>query len=95
MTGNFDVNHPLFQNSSLIRAIKAAEIADNAFSAACVSAGFKSRWDVPAAVKSAHPGILAAYDAKVAADLLVAREFEADRLHQAGRTRAGNDISGL
>lgn len=81
--------------TSLTLAINGADTADKAFSAACIAAGFKSRWDVSAAVKSANPGILAAYDAKVAADLLVAREFEADRLHSAGRTKAGNDISGI
>ncbi len=95
MTGTFNVNDPLFQDSSLIRAVKAADTADKALTAACAAAGFKSRWDVSAAVKSANPDILAAYDAKVAADILVAREFEADRLHQAGRTNAGNDISGI
>jgi hypothetical protein len=46
---------------------RAALAADEAFSKACVEAGFKSRWDAPSRHKM--PAALAsAYDAKVAAD---------------------------
>jgi len=60
-------------------AIEAANRADEAFQEAVEAAGFKSRWEVPAAAKLTNAGLKAAYDAKVAADLAVHEAFVASR----------------
>ena len=95
MTGSFNANDSLFKESALILAIKAAERADAEFSAAVKAAGYLSRWDVSTAIKNADAAMKAAYDAKVLADVEVGRQFEADRMHRAGRNKSGNDISGI
>jgi hypothetical protein len=83
----------------LTDAIEAANVADRNFQAAVEAAGFKSRWDVPAMIKCINPQYFAAYDNKVEADRRMGEAFErqreADRLHSVGRTKAGNNISGL
>lgn len=45
-----------------------AEAADKAYSAACVAAGYKSRWDWNQHINPGSDELRAAYRAKVAAD---------------------------
>lgn len=61
---------------TLSTAIAAAHAADDAFALAITAAGYKSRWDLPA-VKP--PAVLAAYQAKVAADAAMHAAFETSR----------------
>jgi len=76
-------------------AIKAANLADDAFAAALRDAGFKSRWDWDYRQPGLFVALRHAYRNKVEADSVMHAAFEADRLHAAGRTKAGNDISGI
>lgn len=50
------------------KAVEIAEAADKAFSAACVAAGYKSRWDWNQHIDPGPEELRAAYRAKVAAD---------------------------
>lgn len=60
-------------------AIKAAEIADDAFAAAIKAAGFKGRWQLPPDVMRTHEVIREAYGAKVIADNAMHAAFEQSR----------------
>ena len=65
---------------TLAETIAAAQAADDAFQAAIEAAGYKSRWDWPMRGRDKAPGaLLAAYEAKVAADQLMHEAFEASR----------------
>ena len=61
-------------------ALKAAYAADDAFQAACELAGYRSRWDMPAAVKRDNAAVSRAYDAKVKADAEMHLAFEQMRM---------------
>jgi hypothetical protein len=61
----------------LKEAIEAAQIADDAFEAAIKAAGFKSRWDW--FLRGAPASLVAAYNAKVAADKIMHEKFAANR----------------
>lgn len=63
----------------LAAAIRAAELADEAYSAAVKAAGFKSRWDYDHKVIRAPSPLRDAYDAKVAADEAMHKAFKASR----------------
>jgi hypothetical protein len=77
MTGTFDSNDPLFQGSPLIEAIKAGQVACDAFSDAVKAAGYKSRWDRLDYEK--HPALKAARDAHHEAGRVLHEAFEASR----------------
>ena len=78
----------------LTDAIKAGQAACDAFSREVRAAGYKSRWDHIDYDK--HPALKAARDAHHEAGRVLhdafERQREAERLHAAGRTRAGNSI---
>jgi hypothetical protein len=81
----------------LTEAYEAGKAVCDAFSAAVLKAGYKSRWD--RIDWDRHPELKAARDAHHAASKALgeafARQREEQRLHSAGRTKAGNDISGI
>ncbi len=81
--------------ATLAETIKNAQLADAAFELAIKNAGFKSRWDWDYRQPGSFVTLRHAYRDKVEADSLMHAAFEADRLHAAGRTKAGNDISGI
>jgi len=55
-----------------------AQDADMAFGSACVEAGYKSRWNWDQKTDR-NPVLIAAYEAKLAADAKVHAAFEAQR----------------
>lgn len=64
---------------TLSQAIEAANAADEAFSAACIAAGYKSRWDWNQHVDPGTDELRAAYGAKVDADNAMHAAFAKSR----------------
>jgi hypothetical protein len=67
------------KDHSVALAVKAAELADKAYSEAIAAAGFKSRWELPSDVMRTHNAIREAYCAKVMFDNAMHEAFELSR----------------
>ncbi len=64
---------------TLSDAIRAAYVADKAFSDACIAAGYESRWDWNQHIDPGPEELRAAYRAKVDADNAMHAAFEKSR----------------
>ena len=64
---------------TLTDTIKAAHAADEAFSAACIAAGYRSRWDWNRHIDPGTETLRAAYRAKVDADNAMHAAFARSR----------------
>ena len=82
---------------TIVDAIKAAQVACDAFSDAVRKAGYKSRWD--RIDWESHPDLKAArqahWDAGIELHEAFTRQREMERAHAAGRIAVGNDIRGI